>query len=175
MTYEKDIRELVRTLTGMPANSVRPANQNAKTGPKDEQFATVYITSRESRGWDTAEIADQPDPSTELTEYVVTFLQLEVSVQFFRAGANRLATLLASKLQSSPGLELLQKLKIGVEDIGRVADMTQVVDTFYEERARITLALNVIDVQSSSIKTFGTFPFTVTTPDNTTDFEVTEP
>lgn len=172
MTNDEAIRELIRVSLGMPVNSVRPANQNAPSGGKSEPYATVLISEYGGGGFEIITVEDEPAPSNNVLETVDGWRTVSASVQFFRAGALTQARRLGLVLNLSRADELMQLRNLGLVSIGPVMDLTQVIDTYFEERAQVTLEFNVSAVETASVATFGTFPISVTTPAGSVNFEV---
>lgn len=172
----KDIRQLVRTVLGMPEDSVRKANQDGMpSGGQGDAYATVFISEYAREGWDALEQKDEDAPSLNVEETVHGQRNITASVQFFRAGALTRARRLELVLNFSSSLELMQDLGLGLVDVSSVTDLTGVVDTYFEERARIVLRFHVSAVETVSVPTYGKFPISVTTPAQSANFEVISP
>lgn len=178
-TISKNIRTLVRELLDLPANSVRPANQNAPTGKEGQDFATVLVTYIAPTGQDDLRRENVP-ASTDVSETVEGQRELLASVNFYRDGAFTKASRLPALLSTSRAIERMQVLGLGLVGTSQPRNLTAVVNTKWEERGQIDLTFHVIDSETESTATYGTFPVEVSTADangNTTTqtFEVTEP
>lgn len=169
------LRELIRVALDMPADSVRPANQNAPTGTMDQQFATVLITYIEPTGWDDMRLVNEAGPSTNVTESAVGQRHIVASVQFFRGDALTKATRLKSLLAMSAQIDKMQSMGIGFVKAGQVKNLTAVIDTYWESRAQIDLEFYLIMKEDDSLASYGKFPVSVTTPSSTTTSEVIAP
>lgn len=175
MSVDADIRGLIRTVLGMPPDSVRPTNRNAPTGTSTDIFATVLINEDGAIGWDSSTTADDAAPAGTVTETVRGVRKLTATVQFFRPGANGLARRLAGRLQSVAAIELMQAAGLGLTHAGPVKDISSVVDTYWEDRAWMVLEFTATAVETATIDTYNVFPVTVTTGPESTTFEVTAP
>ena len=171
----KTVRELVRTLLNMPANSVRPANQNAPAGAKTEQFATVLITIIDRTGWDESNLKNEISPSTNVAETIIGQRKFTASVQFFRGDAYTKAARLGILLQTSSAIGKMQAVGLGLVKVGAATNLTAVVDTFWEERGQIIIEFHLVQVETVSTPTFGRFPIITHTETSTITSEVFEP
>lgn len=171
----KAVRTLVRELLSMPANSVRPANQNAPAGSKTEQFATVLVTALGSTGWDDVHLANEAAPSNNVAETVVGQKKIMASVQFFRGDAYTKAARLGILLQTSSAIGKMQAVGLGLVKVGAATNLTAVVDTFWEERGQIIIEFHLVEVETVSTPTFGRFTIVTHTETSTITSEVSEP
>lgn len=171
----KVFRKLFRELLAMPENSVRPANQNAPAGAKDEQFATVLVTMLPSPLFADRKFRDLPTPSTEVEETLQGQRGVTVSVQFFRGDAYTKAERLGMLLQTSAAIDKMQALGIGLVRVGTARNLTAAVDTFWEERGQIDLEFYLVAKVVSNLPTYGRFPIAVSTESSTTSSEVIAP
>lgn len=153
------IRKLIRVLYGMQENSVRKANQNAPTGGKDDQFATVLITTFDGLGWDVRREQDEAAPSLNVKETVVGQRRFTASIQFFKGDAYSKAVRLEALLQSSKALELMQKNGLGLVRCAPAKNLTAVVDTHFEERGQVDVDFHVVIDHSVSLATYGEATF----------------
>lgn len=172
-TLGRQLRELIRTGLGMPANSVRPANQH---GPADagEQFATVLLTILAPTGIEDERFVNEP-VGTNVTESIVGQRTVLASVQFFRGDAMTKAARLWQVLNLSANLEKLENLGIGLVRASNPRDLSAVENTKWEARAQIDVEFHLIAIESTSTATFGTFPVVISTETQTTTNEVIEP
>jgi hypothetical protein len=168
------VRELVRTLLGMPANSVRPANQNAPTGVLGEQFATVYIGAIADTGMDDFFVTPEAAPSNNVTEVNQGQRLFTASIQFFRGDALAKAHRLHMLMGMSAGIEALHDAGLGFVRAHPARDLTQIVDTYWEPRGQVDIEFHALAQESASLPTYGAFPIDITTS-TTTHFEVTAP
>lgn len=175
-SLNKRVRTLIRTLLGMPANSIRPANQNAPAGAIDEQFATVLIMTIGATGQDERFLANEAAPSKNVVELIGGQRKFVASVQFFRGDAYTKAMRLEALLSTSKAVDLMQQLGIGFVDSSPPRNLTGVVNTLWEERGQIDLTFYVIAAEATSIPTYGTFPISFADGVSPTQaFEVKEP
>ena len=174
-TVNQRVRELVRTLLDMPANSVRPANQNAPTGTVDTQFATVLITSVNTTGWDERRLINEASPSTNVQESTVGQRHVIASVQFFRGDAFTKACRLRTLLDLSMATDKMQAAGLGFIRASPAKNLTMVVDTFWEERGQIDIEFHIMTQETVSTSTFSQLRIDVKTNSSTTSSEVTTP
>jgi hypothetical protein len=170
----KQVRELVRSVLAMPADSVRPANQNAPTGTVDMQFATVLITDIKPTGWDDIRVENEASPSTSLQESVVGQRHMVASVQFFRGDAYSQACKLRTLLSLSSSIDKLQAAGLGFVRASAAKNLSAVVDTAWEERAQIDLEFHLVVKETVRTPTYGRFPIDFTAS-STIHIEVTAP
>lgn len=171
----KVLRQLVRETLSMPENSVRPANQNAPAGAKNEQFATVLITSIIGALWGEYKLKDEAAPSLNVQESVTVQYTISVSVQFFRGDAYTKAQRLGVLLQTSSAIARMQALGLGLVGVSTARNLTAAVDTFWEERGQIDLEFHLIAQEIMSVPTYGTFRIDVSDNSSTTSSEVIAP
>lgn len=149
----KYIRTVVRTVLNLPAGSMRSANQNAPTGDQGDSFGTVLITDFNPVGQDSKTLKDlgvdgQLQQTIEGTRHVVC------DVQFFRASAYSSAARLPALLVSDIGISLMNSKGLSLIRCGRVNNLTQVIDTYDEERAQTQIEFYVASVETLTIPTF---------------------
>lgn len=171
----KKVRELVRTVLGMPENSVRPANQNAPTGTIDQQFATVLVMSVTPTGVDDESLVNEATPSLNVTESQVGQRLVVASIQFFRGDAINKASRLTALLKFSSSVAKMQAAGLGFVKASPVRNLSAVVDTYWEERAQLDISFHLISNESVSTPTFGVFPIAVDTTTSTSSHEVNAP
>jgi hypothetical protein len=169
------VREFVRTVLAMPANSVRPANQNVPTTTVDQQFASVLITLIEPSGWDDSRLENEASPSTNVVESIVGQRRFVASVQFFRGNAYSQACRLYTLMSMSSSVALLQAAGLGFIRASAAKNLTTVIDTYWEERGQIDLEFYLVAKETASTATYGRFPVSVNTNSSTTSSEVTAP
>lgn len=134
-------RLLFLDLLGLPDNSIRPWGQRAPT--ETGLFGTVNILFMDDVSWATRVLENDPD-SPDLIEHVYKDITIDLSVQFFKAGAEDTLYKLAHLLQSSRAIDKMQEVGVGLQRIGQIRDVTALVNTEYEERAQmdLTFAMN---------------------------------
>lgn len=169
----RQLRELIRTALGMPANSVRPANQH---GPADDgnPFATVLLTPLTPTGVEDERYVNEATGNN-VTETIVGQRSVLASVQFYRGDAMTKAGRLWQVLSLSANLEKLQNLGIGLSRASNPRDLSAVENTRWESRAQIDIEFHLIAKESTSTATFGTFPVQIATETLTSTNEVHEP
>jgi hypothetical protein len=171
----KVVRKLIREVLGLPENSMRPANQQAPTGKKDESIGTVLITVLNSTGQDDRLLENEAVPSNNVLESIAGQRRFTASVQFFRQGAYTLAERLPTRLAFSRSVEKMQALGLGYIGASAAKDLTAVIDADWEQRAQIDLEFHVMAVETDSVPTYGTFPIETTVDSSTSSSEVTAP
>jgi hypothetical protein len=184
-SIEQAFRANIRTLLGMPENSVRRANQfdPPPAGDQETQFATVFIQQVGGIGWDEITHAnptiDQDGYGqggsgdggagtgavNDVTEFITGNHLFVASVQFFRGDAIDQIERLGMLLQSSPSIQALLAAGIGLGKIGAIRNLSQVVDSFYENRAQMDVEFYVVDREQVDLATFGFFPVTINSDD----------
>lgn len=175
------VRTLIRELLSMPANSVRPAEQNeAPAGDISQQLATVKLTLIEATGQDDFVRTNQSAPSTNITESVEGQRLVTASINFYRGDAYTKAARLPAVLSSSTATERMKALGLGLVGTSQARNLTAIVDTNWEERGQIDVTFHITVAETTSVPTYGEFEFDVSTADasgNTTTqtFGVFEP
>lgn len=158
------VRRLVRTALNMPANSVRPANQEVPTGKEPTEFATVKIIKGPSADFGTASIVNYDDPttnSTKVVEDIQNNYAFTVSVQFYRhanpstdssgmasfgLGALDKAARLETLLGSTPMMELMERMGLGLQGSSEPVDVSALIqDSRWEDRAAVTLDFVIVN------------------------------
>lgn len=152
---------VIRTLLGMPENSIRLAKQNAPTGVETAQFGTVYVSNVGKSGWDDVVLLaeDTDPPATTFTERVEGQRNLVALVQFYRGNAYSQAARLPAIFQSSKATQLLQTYNFGFVRAGEPKDITGIVATEQEPRAAIELEFHVVACEENELDTLTQFPF----------------
>ncbi len=158
---DRSLRELIRTALGMPANSVRPANQAAPTLSQSDAFATVQVTALQPTGWDSSSLKNEASSSHNVKETLQGMRLISVSVQFFRGDAYAKALRLGVRLQMQRQIAKMQAVGLGLVRMGSATDMTAVIDSDWEARAHIGMEFHIIAQESDSLPTFAIFPLAV--------------
>lgn len=176
----KKVRTLLRELLGMPANTIRPANQNAPTGDDGDQFGTVLLTVISPTGQDDLQRVNEGGESLNVTETTIGQRAVMASVNIYRGDAFSKASRLPALLGKSYAIERMQALGLGLVGTSQPRNLSAVVNTLWEERGQIDITFHVIDSETDSVQTYGTFPVEVSTADANGDtttqaFEVFEP
>lgn len=176
MQPDAAIRQLIRTALGMPENSVRAANQTGMpSGTRNEPYATVLVTSYAPIGWDQTRVTNEPAPSLNIAESADGVRHVTASVQFFRQDALVRGRRLKAALSLSGSVALMQELGLALRSVGPTQDLTDVVDTLFEERCRVQLEFQVSSVETASVPTYGQFPFSISVNADSAQFEVNAP
>lgn len=162
----RNVRTLVRTVMGMPDNSVRPANQAAPVGGQVAQFATVQLVSSSEVGWANAGQVDNNDGTS-----VASVDQLEsvvASVNFFRgadvaadpaglakagSSAVTMARRLGQRLQLPSSAALMNDLGLGLLSVGEVRDLSSLVDANWESRGQVDLTFDISNQETEAVTT----------------------
>lgn len=187
-TIEQNFRGNIRTLLGMPANSVIRANQQdpPPSGGQEDQYATVLVQEIGTYGWDEVTYTDSSDAgsgesgsgsdgyggdeTTDLTENITGQRRFMVSVQFFRGNAIVLANTLGALLQSSNGIAANIADGICISKIGSVRNLSALVDSYFENRAQMDIEFNYINQEQVDMPTFATFGGQLDTETESTEF-----
>lgn len=154
------VRGVLSSLLALNPNTVRKANQNGPTGNVNEPFSTVLITELTPDGQDEVSYKDDGVLHT-LTETISGTRIVIASVQFFRAGALTYAARLGGLLKGGNGLALLTAAGLGLKRVGRLNNLSQEVDTLWEERAQLELELYVSSVEQAPVSTFAGVSVTI--------------
>jgi hypothetical protein len=177
---ETVFRKNIRMLLALPENSVWRANQQNPPQVEDQsfQFCTVLVQQIGPVGWDEVGYQDVPAPGNpgfgqggmggggygngeveDVNEFITGTRRFMASVQFFRGNALTRANSLTQLLQSTSSLQALQAAGIGLVKIGAVRNLSQVVDTYFENRAQIDIEFNVVSQEQTDMPTYGEFEF----------------
>lgn len=160
----KAIRTVIRTAMGMPANSVRPADQDGPTGPADAEFATVKIISARDAGEPSvgqATIVDDDDNVTQTTE--VTKIVV-ASVNFYKAppkdatgqprysnAAFDRAANIVQRLNRASAILAMQQAGLGLISASPPRNLTGAVDSVHESRGQIDLTFSFVHAESETV------------------------
>lgn len=167
------LRNLIKTVMGMPDGSVRPANQDAPAGAQTSEIATVLIMTSADIGMAVQGQTDNLDGSS--TASVDQLESVVVSVQFFRSptkdqtGAAKYATSaverarsLGRRMQLPSTTAALQALNIGLLDVGTARDLAAVKDSTWESRGQIDLTFDVSSIELEPVITILSAPVDLT-------------
>lgn len=158
----RNIRRLLRAVYGIADDDFfRPADQKAPTGTIDQQFGTVRIMAMPSEGVDVARQFDEDDPSLNVRETIDGVRHITASVQFFRGDAYTKAARLPALMRSSLAMDECRAQGLGFIRCGAPRNLTQEVDTNFEERGQIDVEFYVIAHEEISIPTYGRFPISI--------------
>jgi len=183
------VRQLVRTVMGMPANSVRPSDQLAPAGGQVDEIASVKIIDCQDSGWSVPAYEADEDDSDVVNEILDTPKVFTASVQFFRRPATNAdassgktavgaakysnaafdrAARLGVLLQRSASTVVMQSIGLCLLTVGQARNLTAIADATWESRGQIDLTFNVVDRISAPVDTVATIPIGVTiqTPDD---------
>lgn len=149
------IRTLIRTIMAMPVNSVRKANSNAPAGGKSEPFATVLLTAIDVKGADERRISNIAGTDNIQSDMVGQRI-CTASVQFFRAGAYQNALRLASVLSFDSSVSMMQQLGLGLIKTSSVTNVSAVINTEWEEQAKVSIDFSAIVLEGEVLNTYGT-------------------
>lgn len=172
----KKLRTLVRTALGQDDGYVRPANMDGSpAGGASLSFATMFIATSTPIGRERIVTIPDPADALKLLECRTGMYHVNAVAQFFREDAVINARRLKSVLEGASSVDYMRAQNIGFIRAGAATNITGVVDTFYEERAKIDLEFYVEINSSESLATYGTFPISITVDSSTLTFEVIEP
>jgi len=187
------VRYVVRMACGMPANSVRPANQLSPVGGQTDEFATVLIMSGGNIGGAALIHVPLTDGSENITEAVEQLYRFTASIQFFRgadvmadpvglakwsSNAFDRAVRLGSLLELSAPRELMQRVGLCLIGKGSARDLSALNDAAWESRGSVDLEFCVVGSESAIIANYNQIAIVLAAelPDGTfvtTNVEVT--
>lgn len=182
----QSIRQVVRTAMGMPADSVRPADQLAGAGTQIQHMATVQILSAPDLGWPaiTGENVDDT-PGSAVNQNVDQVKQIVASVQFFRGGNADAAGIAAyttravddaarlpQLLYLAPNAELLGDLGLAFVDAKPARDLTTLKGDTWESRGQVELTFYVVNRESAQVGSIGSGSISMTVGSKTIPIEV---
>jgi len=168
------VRYLVRSATGMAANSVRPANQTYQTGVQDAEFATVQIISDEGDVSSAIRrtVNDTAIGSTKVSETLDVYHEFTASVQFFRHATPRCdgegisafgmsafdrAARLQSLLMLSTNMELMEKMGLMFLGASGARNLSALVDgAYWEDRGSVDLFFGCNTSETVLLETMAT-------------------
>ncbi len=180
---------LVRGAMGMPAKSVRPADQMLPAGGQVTELATVKIISADDLGEPAITNTVSADP-TKVGELVETPRVIVASVQFFRSAAKDgvglakwstsafdRASRLPLLLGLSQNVATMRAMGLGFLKASQARNLSALADSVWESRGSVDLTFNVIASETGSVDKIASVPLTIITqtPDQTTSIEVTSP
>lgn len=158
----RNIRRLLRTVYGITdIDFFRPADQKAATGTITQQFGTVRIMAMPSEGIDAQVQTNEAEPSLNVTESVQGVRHITASVQFFRGDAYTKAARLPALMRSSLAMDTCRAQGLGFIRCGSPRNLTQEIDTNFEERGQIDIEFYVIASETVSLPTYGRFPISI--------------
>lgn len=157
-------RRLISFALALPPGYVKPANQSlSPAGSQVSPFASVLVESLVGMGQDQFSERTDPLQPLNLLEEHTGMYHAVVVVQFFRLNATAYARTLKGALERSDSVAYMQAQNIGLISVAAAVDITSVVDTFFEQRARVKFEAYITLSQSLSVPTYDTFPVTVKT------------
>lgn len=132
------IRGVLTTLLASDPNYFRPANQNAPTGRVNQPFAEVMITEFTPSGQDVRRLVDE-GVEFQLTQYIEGIRHILCDVQPVRANAYQTASRINALMRSDVAGGVCHAAGLGFIRAGTARNLSQTVDTFWEERAQVVL------------------------------------
>lgn len=141
--FERSIRRVICTVLQQEEGFIRPADQNKPTGDVSALFGTVKLLSIDPIGPDGSTYKNNEDDDTKVTETIEGIRHLQVSIQFYRAGAKAMAARLKALMQSSIAAQLMADLGLGYIRSGPVTNIAAVTDTKWEERCQLNMEFYV--------------------------------
>ncbi len=169
------VRKLVQAAYNMPANSVRPAGQAYPTGNELSEFATVKITLGPASDFGTWSTEYEDDPaagSTKVIEKIDNVYRFTASIQFFRhanpgadgAGLAQFgmsavdrAARLDSVLASSPMMDLMERMGLGLEDSSDPIDVGALVQSAtWEDRGAVQMTFTIVNREQFLLESIAT-------------------
>lgn len=146
------IRSTIKTVLNYQGH-IHEANKNVPLGNVDEPFGTVLVHDITPVGQDSRSLQDK-GVEHQLTETIDGSRSVEAYVEFFRAGAITNASRLKALLVSDVNASLLRKNGLSFVRSGEVQNLSQVVDTYWEERAQVILEFYISSVEQLTVATF---------------------
>lgn len=165
-------RLLVRELLGLPANSVRLADQNAPIG--NDPFVTVKFTTLAETGQDSHSYS-AIGVTNNVLETGIGQRKLAISIQFFKGNATYQASRLKTLLTMETGSTKLRAIGLGYIKTSSVRDLSVSVGTYFEPRSQIDLHVHVIAKETAVTPTILRAPISMKTENILTNSEVFKP
>lgn len=129
------LRSIIQSLLAMPDNSVRPSHQNAPI-TKGEEYATVLITGEAAGGTDEIFWQDIAGETLFANEHLSGTRLVSSTIQYYNGNAYRQLRLLADRLQSAVGTQMLADASMGFVVVSSVQDLTSLLpDEEWQMRA----------------------------------------
>lgn len=154
------VRTILRTILGLTEGTIRPANQNAPTG--ETLWGTVLVSPLGGNGWDVRAYADdETEGSTDVIESISGQRNFTASVQFYKTGANATASRIEAVIQSSSALTLMSQLGVYFVKVGGVRNLSQVVNTLWEDRAQLDIECCCSVLETSELSSITSAPLTL--------------
>lgn len=108
-------------------------------------YASVDITTARVVGFgDSGERQDEPRPDGDLTRKYDPLMDMTASLNFFRTNANAFAALFLGSLVTQQIVEFWNVNGVAYVSRSDARDLTQVVNTSYEERSQIDVVVQAI-------------------------------
>jgi hypothetical protein len=174
------VRRLVRIAFDMQANSVRPEGQDYPTAKEAVEFATVKIINGPTGDYGTQSIVWSDDPtanSTKVLEEIETGYRFTASVQFYRhaspapdsagfapfgLGALDRAARLEARLGSTPLMDLMERMGLGLQGSSSPVDVSKLIDDArWEGRGAVTLDFVIVNRETFAIESIASANVTV--------------
>lgn len=168
------VRKLVQAAYSMPNNSVRPSGQPYPTGNEMSEFATVKIMTGPSSDFGAQSVTYENDPathSTKVNENIENVYRFIASIQFFRHAAPAAdaaglalfgmsavdkAARLDARLGSSPMLELMERMGLGLENSSEPRDVGSFVQSStWEDRGSVDMTFVIVNREQFLLESFG--------------------
>lgn len=168
------VRGLIRTVMGMPANSVRPAEQSAPAGGQTAEIATVKIITSDDLGWPNDSLANSTDP-TMVTASSEFLTEVVASINFYRSPSKNpagiatysneaftRATVLARRLQLPGALDAMLAMGIGLIDVGKPRNLAAIADATWESRGQVDVTFAIVNQESVELAAIASTEIDVT-------------
>lgn len=168
------VRKLVQTAYSMAPNSVRPSGSPYPTGSEMTEFATVKIITGPTADFGAQSVTYENDPatgSTKVNENIENAYRFTASIQFFRhatpgadeaglaqfgMGAVDRAARLDTILASTPMMELMERMGLGLEDSSDPIDVGSMVNgATWEDRGAVNMTFTIVNREQFLLESFG--------------------
>ena len=147
----------IRNATGLAEGLVIRGKQNAPA-PTDTYCTLLYVTDT-AAGLSSKTLTEETQDT--LKYRFNAFRHYVFSVQFYRDNATNLAKQLMLYHETPAGIEYQQTAQFGVKDIVAVEEAAEVISQNYEQRAILSIDLNVNEIQEVIINRVKSVDFTL--------------
>jgi len=145
-TINKTIRDTVSAIVG-GGYVVISAKQPDAPRPSGS-FADVDLFSQTTIGWDERDFANNVD---DLTETILGMREVVMSVNFYRDNATDNARKVHTGLIRESTQSRFTAAGIGLTSRGPVTEISESLETTWEERATFDITLNIVDTDSDDV------------------------
>lgn len=163
------VRKLVRTVCGMPENSIRKAGLVYPAGQEGSEYGTVKILT--TTGKRPISVLTDSATTGVLTETIYQDSLIVASVQFFRhaspgldgAGISRQgskafarASTLGLLLQARSSIALMESMGLGFRSASQARDLSELAGPTYEDRGSVDLTFTIMNAETFTVASVAT-------------------